>query len=249
MMLGEPQTTHVAIAFDSVIESFRNDLFAGYKTGAGIDPALWAQFPLAERIARALGLVTWPMVAFEADDALATAAHRFAQLPEVTQVRIASPDKDFCQSVVGERVVLYDRKKQIITDAAGVQTRLGVQPACVAAWLALVGDTADGIPGIPRWGEKSAAVVLSAYGSIAAIPEDPSAWKVPVRGAVALARELNGARAEAELYERLATLRLDVPIEEDLEALRWRGPSDDLTALCAELRITDLTPKLRRFNT
>ncbi len=246
--LAEPEVTHIAVAFDTVIESFRNQLFAGYKTGEGIDPALWAQFPLAERISRALGIVTWSMIEFEADDAIATAAARFAQDPNVTQVRIASPDKDFCQCVVGQRVVLYDRKKQLIVDAEGVVKRLGVAPECVAPFLALVGDTADGIPGIPRWGEKSTAQVLAVYPSIASIPDDARAWKVTVRGAEALARELAQAREQVALYEQLATLRRDVPLAEDVEALRWRGPTDDLAALCSELHIPDLTPRMSRIN-
>jgi 5'-3' exonuclease len=247
-LLTESESGYVAVAFDTVIESFRNDLFAGYKTGAGIDPALWSQFPLAERVTRALGMVTWSMMEFEADDALATGARRYAQDPRVTQVRIASPDKDLCQCVVADRVVLYDRKKRQITDEAGVMTRLGVTPAQVAPWLALVGDTADGIPGVPRWGEKSAAKVLAIYGRIADIPERASEWKVSVRGADALALELARHRELVELYEVLATLRFDVPLAEDLEALRWRGPSPDLPLLCRELGIDDLTPRLTRIN-
>jgi 5'-3' exonuclease len=243
-MLSEPGTTHVAAAFDTVIESFRNQLFHGYKTGEGIDPALWSQFPLAERATRALGMITWSMIEFEADDALATAARRFAADPRVSQVRIASPDKDFCQCIQGERVVLYDRKKQLVTDEPGVSTRLGVPPASVPGFLALVGDTADGIPGVPRWGEKSAAKVLQHYGQVASIPDDAAVWAVSLRGADALARELAAHRAEVQLYEQLATLRFDVPLVEDLDALRWRGPSPELASFCEELGIPDLTPRL-----
>ncbi len=247
-MLTDPETTHAAAAFDTVIESFRNQLFSGYKTGEGIDPALWSQFPLAERATRALGIITWSMIDFEADDALATGARRYAEDPRVRQVRIASPDKDLCQCVVGQRVVLYDRKKQAVTDEPGVFTRLGVPPASVPGFLAPVGDTADGIPGVPRWGEKSAAKVQQHYGQVAAIPDDAKQWAVSVRGADALARELAAHRAEVELYERLATLRFDVPLAEDLDALRWQGPSPDLAPLCEDLGIPDLTPRLSGIN-
>src|SRR5687768_9526728 len=154
--LREPGVTHVAAAFDTVIESFRNRMFPGYKTGDGIDPALHSQFELAERATRALGIVTWSMLEYEADDALATFASRAAVDPRVAQVRICSPDKDLCQCVRGERIVLWDRKKRIALGDAGVRERLGVAPDRVPAWLALVGDSADGIPGIPRWGERGA---------------------------------------------------------------------------------------------
>jgi 5'-3' exonuclease len=240
-LLREPEVTHIAVAFDTVIESFRNQLFPGYKTGEGIDPALWAQFPLAERATRALGMVTWSMIDFETDDALATFAARAALEPEVQQVRICSPDKDFCQCVRGERVVLYDRKKRLITDEPGVFTRLGVTPAQVPSYLALVGDTADGIPGVPRWGEKSASRVLGHYGSLAAIPREAS-WDLTLRGADALRTELAAAGEQVILYETLARLRLDVPLAESLADLAWRGPrSDELRALCTELDMPELT--------
>jgi 5'-3' exonuclease len=237
--------THVGVAFDTVIESFRNELFTGYKTGEGIDPALWSQFETAERVTRALGLVTWSMIEFETDDALATAAARFADDPRVEQIRITSPDKDFCQCVRGDRVVVYDRKKQIVTNEEGAKARLGIAPAQVPAWLALVGDTADGIPGIARWGEKSAALVLNRYLTIDAIPENAAEWDVPVRGKAALSFELNAARKEAALYQTLATLRTDVPLPETLDDLRWRGPRmAELKAMCVELDSEDL---LERF--
>jgi 5'-3' exonuclease len=236
--LREPGVTHVAVAFDTVIESFRNQLFTGYKTGEGIDPLLWGQFPLAEQVTRALGIVTWSMIDFEADDALATFAHRAALDSRVSQVRITSPDKDFCQCVRGSRVVLYDRKKRTITDEPGVHARLGVRPDQVPALLALVGDTADGIPGIPRWGEKSAQAVLARYGTLDAIPDDAAKWDVPVRGKDALARELSALREAARLYERLATLRFDVPLAETLDDLEVRGGNaNDLDALARVLEI------------
>jgi 5'-3' exonuclease len=235
-LLREERTTHVAVAFDHVVESFRNELFEGYKVGEGIDPDLMAQFPLAEQAARALGLVCWPMVEFEADDALATAAARFARARSVEQVRICSPDKDLAQCVRGERVVLLDRRRDRVLDQAAVRDKFGVDPASIPDWLALVGDAADGIPGIPRWGAKSASALLARYRRIEAIPDDESAWQVKVRGAAALARSLRERREEAELYRVLATLRLDVPLTEKLADLRWRGArTDELARLCQAL--------------
>ncbi len=231
-----PNNTHAAIAFDTRIESFRNQLFPGYKTGEGIDPDLWAQFPLIERGTRALGLVTWSMIEFEADDALATAASRFAEDPRVDQVRIASPDKDLCQCVRGTRVVTLDRKTDKLTDEAGVHARLSVSPVQVPAFLALVGDTADGIPGVPRWGEKSASAVLARYPQIADIPRDAGLWDVKVRGAAALAQSLQAAGEVVDLYQTLATLRIDVPLSESLDDLHWKGPLvEEFTKLCEEL--------------
>ena len=237
MLLEQEGNSHVAIAFDTVIESFRNGLFPGYKTGEGIDPDLFAQFPLAERATRAMGIVTWSMIDFEADDALATAALGFAQDPRVTQVRIASPDKDLCQCVRGDRIVTLDRKSGKLTDEPGVEVRLGVAPQQVPAFLALVGDTADGIPGVPRWGEKSAAAVLRHYLTIAAIPRDVTKWDVKVRGAAALVESLNAVGTDTvALYELLATLRFDVPLAESLDELAFRGVNEpDFSALCHEL--------------
>ncbi|MET0789884.1 MAG: 5'-3' exonuclease H3TH domain-containing protein [Polyangiaceae bacterium] len=244
----EPGASHVAVAFDHVIESFRNDLFDGYKTGAGIDPDLWAQFELAERVCAALGIVVWPMVEFEADDALATAAARFALLPEVDQVLIASPDKDLAQCVVGSRVVCLDRMRKKVLDAAGVLEKFGVTPAQIPDYLALVGDSADGIPGVPRWGAKSAAAALSAYGTLENIPDSASAWSVPVRGAAALAQSLAGLRTEALLYKRLATLRVDVPLSENLADLEYRGARRaPLEALVAELSDDSRLERVQRF--
>ena len=244
----EPGASHVAVAFDHVIESFRNDLFDGYKTGAGIDPDLWGQFELAERACAALGIVVWPMVEFEADDALATAAARFALLPEVEQVFIASPDKDLAQCVVGSRVVCLDRMRKKVLDDAGVREKFGVTPAQIPDFLALVGDSADGIPGVPRWGAKSAAAVLSAYDTLENIPDSAAAWTVPVRGAAALAQSLAGLRSEAALYKRLATLRLDVPLIENLSDLEYRGAHRaPLEAIVAELSDDSLMERVQRF--
>jgi len=235
-LLRQDGVTHVAVAFDHVIESFRNDLYPGYKTGEGIDPALWAQFPLAERASAALGLVVWPMIEFEADDALAAAAARFAADPAVEQVVIASPDKDLTQCVRQSRVVCEDRLRRITLDEAGVIAKFGVPPSSIPDWLALVGDSADGFPGLPRWGAKSASVVLARWRHLEHIPDQASAWEVSVRGAESLAASLRSGRKDAELYRTLATLRTDVPLAESLEDLRWRGPRrDELQSLCAEI--------------
>lgn len=229
--LRSGEVTHVGIAFDTVIESFRNRLFAGYKTGEGIEPDLWAQFPLAEEATRALGLRTWSMIEFEADDALATAGARLADDPTVDEVRLTTPDKDLAQCVRGVRVVGFDRAKELVLDEAGVRAKFGVAPASIPDYLALVGDAADGIPGIPRWGAASTAAVLAHYLDLDAIPDDPAAWQVAVRGAKALAASLAARRTDARLYRELATLRRDAfagpPPGADLGAtpaqLCWRG--------------------------
>jgi 5'-3' exonuclease len=228
--------THAAVAFDTVIESFRNDLFVGYKTGEGIDPDLFGQFALAERVTRALGLVTWSMIEFEADDALATFAARAADDPRVEQVLIVTPDKDLAQCVRGSRVVGYDRHRKIVLDEPGVHAKFGVPPCSIPDYLALVGDSADGIPGVPRWGAKSAAAVLDRFGDLARIPADAAAWGVPVRGADALARSLHEHRDAALLYRELATLRLDVPLAEKVDDLALGSADRALVeALAAEL--------------
>jgi len=236
VLLAEPDVTHVGVAFDTVIESFRNRLFDGYKTGDGIDPALFSQFPIAERATRALGLVTWSMIDFECDDALATMAKRAHDDARVDEVVICSPDKDLGQCVRGARVVLRDRMRQKTYDEQGITEKLGVPPRLVPDFLALTGDTADGIPGIPRFGEKSAAKVLLAFGSLDAIPFDESEWAdVDVRGKKTLIENLAARRDDAQLYRTLATLREDVPLDEDVDALRWRGPSSDVEAYLADV--------------
>ena len=232
-LLGEPGVTHVAIAFDHVIESFRNDLYPGYKTSEGIDPNLWAQFGPAEDAMRALGLVTWPMIEFETDDALAAAAAKFGAAPGVEQIVICSPDKDLAQCVLGTRVVCLDRLRKKLRDEAGVIERFGVEPRSIPDWLALVGDSADGYPGVPRWGETSASAVLGAYRRLEDIPDDEARWSVKVRGAAALAASLRTHREEAFLFRRLAILRTDVPLAESLDDLRWRGPDQRALAQLA----------------
>jgi 5'-3' exonuclease len=235
-MLREDEVTHVGCAFDHTVESFRNDLFDGYKTGEGLEPELFAQFPLVERASRALGMATWPMVEFEADDALAGATAKFRDAPGVQQVVICSPDKDLCQCVRGNDVVTLDRRKQIVLDEDGVREKFGVLPESIPDYLALVGDAADGIPGIPRWGAKSASAVLAKLVHLENISADHEQWGVKVRGGAALARNLSAQRADAMLYRTLATLRTDVPIEESLDELRWTGPDRPaLEVLCAEL--------------
>lgn len=222
-LLRQDGVSHVAIAFDHVIESFRNEMFEGYKTGEGIEPDLWAQFPLAERAAEALGLVVWPMVEFEADDAIATACKRYSRAKSVERIFICSPDKDLAQCVEGDRIVLFDRMRDRLIDEKGVVEKWGVGPASIPDLLGLMGDSADGIPGIARWGAKSCAAVLSVYGSIEKIPSDVEAWNVKVRGSKTLSENLEAEREEAMLYKQLAILRRDVPLDEKLGDLAWKG--------------------------
>jgi 5'-3' exonuclease len=235
-LLATPGVTHVACAFDHVIESFRNELFAGYKTGEGIDPNLLGQFGLVERVCEALGVVTWPMIEFEADDALATAAWRWANEPEVEQVVICSPDKDLTQCVTGQRIVCWDRMRDRVYAEADVVEKFGVSPSSIPDYLALVGDAADGLPGVPRWGKKAAATLLAHYSHLEAIPHDDSRWEVTIRGSRALATELEQRYTAALLYRQLATLRRDVPLPETLDDLRYRGADREaLTRICEEV--------------
>jgi 5'-3' exonuclease len=233
-LLREKDVTHLAAATDHVIRSFRNDLWPDYKTEEGVPGDLLAQFPLAERALEAIGVVVWPMVEFEADDALAAAAARFG--PEVEEVVICTPDKDLAQCVVGRKIVQRDRRRRITYDEDGVRAKFGVSPASIPDWLALVGDSADGYPGLSGWGEKSASTLLARWEHLEAIPADPSRWEVKVRGADRLAATLRERMDEARLFRRLATLRRDVPLKQSLEELRWRGvPRDRWLALCDEL--------------
>lgn len=223
--------THLAVAFDTVIESFRNKLFDGYKTGEGIEPELLAQFPLVERVAAAYGLRVLSMIEFEADDALASAAAQF--FSEVTQVVIASPDKDLMQCVC-EGVVTWDRMRERTYDEAGVQEKLGIKPRLVPDYLALVGDSADGIPGVPRWGAKSAALALSHYGHLEEIPRMAAAWDVKLRGLENLLKELRAHEEDVLLYRTLATLREDVDLGLSLEDLRYLGPDESALRLLSD---------------
>jgi len=237
-LLRDPDCTHVGVAFDHVIRSYRNDLFDGYKDGEGVEPEILEQFPIAERVAAALGVVVWPMVEFEADDAIASAVTRFVDDERIDQIFICSPDKDLAQCVRGERVVLHDRMRDRVIDEQGVHEKWGVGPGSIADLLALMGDTADGIPGIARWGQKSSATLLAEYQNIESIPEDPGTWSVKARGAQALATNLTAEREAALLYKELATLRLDVPLTESLEDLEWRGARRGLMEQVGE-EITD----------
>ena len=235
-LLRQSDVTHVAVAFDSEILSFRNQLFEGYKTGDGTPPELLSQFPLAERAAAALGLVVWPMTEFEADDALGAAAVRWQDAPGVKQIVLCSPDKDLAQVVRGDRVVTLDRRREVVTDEDGVREKFGVAPASIPDYLGLVGDSADGIPGIPRWGAKGTAQVLDHYGHIEQIPPEAADWAVNVRGAKSLAASLSENMQAALLYRQLATLRLDVPIAEELAHLEWQGARQEpYQQLCDEL--------------
>ena len=237
LMLLEQGATHVGIATDHVIESFRNDLWPGYKTSEGMPTDLLAQFGLLEEALEAAGFVVFPMVEFEADDALGAAAAVAAADPRVEQVRICTPDKDLGQCVVGDRVVQVDRRKDVVFDAAGVEEKFGVPPASIPDYLALVGDSADGYPGLPGWGAKSAAKVLARWGHLDRIPDDPRRWDVDVRGAGALAATLAAQRADAMLFRELATLRLDVPVFVSIDELRWQGPTAEVDALRDRLRV------------
>ena len=245
-LLRDDRVTHIGCAFDHVIESFRNELFDGYKTGEGIEPDLWNQFELAERASSALGILTWPMIEFEADDAMATTSRIAAVDPRVTEVLLCSPDKDLAQCVVGDRVLLVDRMRGKRYSERDVETKFGVAPRSIPDFLALVGDTADGIPGVPGWGEKSAAALLSVYGDVASIPLREAEWTVAVRGARRLAESLATLREEVKLYRLLATLRTDVPLGIGVDDLEWHGPDlSRLQDLAVELDDPDLTEATR----
>jgi len=235
LQLLDEGATHVGVATDHVIESFRNDLWPGYKTGEGIDPDLWSQaWPLEEALA-ALGVFVWPMVDLEADDALASAAAVAADDDGVEQVVICTPDKDLGQCVRGSHVVQLDRRKNQLVDEAGVVAKFGVGPTSIPDYLALVGDSADGFPGLAGWGAKSAAAVLARWRHLEEIPPDPADWDVTVRGAAKLALTLREHRNDAELFKELATLRIDRALLGGVEQLRWRGPTTDFVRVCTEL--------------
>jgi 5'-3' exonuclease len=245
-LLREPGVTHVAVATDYVIESFRNDLFAGYKTGEGVPEALMGQFRLAEQAWEALGVVVWPMVEFEADDGLASAAWKYADL--VDRVVLLSPDKDLSQCVDGDRVVTYDRRQELERNEQGVWDKFGVGPGSIPDYLALVGDTADGIPGLAGWGAKSTATVLAHYRTLEEIPDDEAEWAVDVRGRAKLGATLAAGREDAMLYRTLATLRRDVPLAEELADLEWRGARRvAYTELCTELGLDNLADRPHKW--
>ena len=243
----EGGTTHIGVATDHVIESFRNDLWPGYKTSEGIEPELLAQFHPLEDALRAMGVVVWAMEEFEADDALAAAARLAAESAGVEQVIICTPDKDLSQCVVGQRVVQFDRRKRELRDEQGVVARFGVGPKSIPDFLALVGDSADGFPGVPGWGEKASGALLGRYRHLERIPASAKDWEVPVRGAARLAAALEENRPLALLFRKLATLRTDVPVFQTVEDLRWRGPTAEFERVAQQLAVPGLWERARRI--
>lgn len=235
--------THLGVATDSVVESFRNELYEGYKSSEGMDAEILAQFPLLDRGLRALGLATFGMIEYEADDAMGAAAAIAAADDRVERVLICTPDKDLAQSVVGDRVVQFDRRKDLVIDEAGVIEKFGVPPASIPDYLGLVGDSADGFPGLPGWGAKSTAAVLARYGHIEKIPTAAGQWDITVRGGAKLAATLADNLADALLFRRIATLDLEAPTVTSVDELRWTGPTDDLPAVAELLDAPDLVRK------
>lgn len=236
----EGGATHMGVATDHVVESFRNDLYPGYKTSEGVEPELLSQFPILEEALNAMGVLVWPMVEFEADDALASAAAKAARDEQVRQVLICTPDKDLGQCVVGTRVVQLDRRQNILRDEAGVVAKFGVKPQSIPDYLAMVGDSADGFPGVKGWGAKAAASVLSHYSRLEAIPKDWHEWNPSIRRAQSLAASLFESWADALLFRTLATLRLDVPVFDSIEDLRWKGPRPGFEEWCRRLKAPEL---------
>jgi 5'-3' exonuclease len=244
--------THIGVATDHVVESFRNDLWPGYKTGAGVPAELASQFPLLEQSLRAMGVLVWPMVELEADDALASAAAVAAEDDRVGQVIICTPDKDLAQSVSGRRVVQLDRRSGKVTDEEGVRDRYGIGPESIPDWLGLVGDSADGFPGLSGWGRQSASAVLARYVHIDAIPDDVRDWdeglRRTVRSAQKLAERLAAEREAAMLFRVLATLRIDRSLLADIDELEWHGPTAEFAAVCDALRERSLATRLQALS-
>ena len=236
----ERGATHIGVATDHVVESFRNDLYPGYKTSEGVPPELLSQFPVLEEELKAMGVLVWPMVDFEADDALASAAGKAAKDDRVTQVLLCTPDKDLSQCVVGTRVVQLDRRRDILRDEAGVVAKFGVKPQSIPDYLAVVGDTADGFPGLPGWGVKAAALTLSQYPHLEDIPKNWQEWDPSIRKARVLSEALFNAWNDALLFRTLATLRLDVPVFDTVEDLRWQGPRPNFEEHCRRMKAPDL---------
>lgn len=236
----EKGATHLGVATDHVVESFRNDLYPGYKTSEGVPPELLSQFPIVEEALQAMGVVVWPMTYFEADDALAAAAAKAAADQRVERVFICTPDKDLGQCVQGARVVQLDRRREIVRDEAGVEEKFGVKPESIPDYLALVGDSADGYPGIAGWGEKGASIVLSRFLHLEDIPKDWRTWPSSLRRARGLAETLFAEWDEALLFRTLATLRLDVPLFETVDELQWAGARPEFAAICERIKAPDL---------
>ncbi len=242
----ESGVTHVGVATDHVVESFRNELYLGYKTAEGVDPALLSQFPILEEGLQAMGVLVWPETQFEADDALASAAARAALDDRVHQVFICTPDKDLGQCVRGTRVVQLDRRREIVRDEAAIETKFGVKPESIPDYLAVVGDSADGYPGVSGWGAKAAAAMLSRYIHLENIPQDCHLWPSSIRGAARLSESLFSHWDDALLYRMLATLRLDVPVFETVDELLWKGARPEFEQFCRRIKAPDL---LRRVTT
>lgn len=236
----EHGATHIGVATDHVVESFRNELYPGYKTSEGVPPELLSQFPILEETLEAMGVVVWAMVEFEADDALGAAAAKAAQDERVRQVIICTPDKDLSQCVVGSRVVQLDRRREVTRDEAGVVEKFGVMPESIRDYLAVVGDSADGFPGVPGWGQKSAALVLSQYPHLEDIPKDFRSWHPSIRSAQRLSVSLFSSWSDALLFRTLATLRLDVPVFDTIDDLRWNGPRESFEEQCNRMKSPDL---------
>ena len=236
----EHGATHIGVATDHVVESFRNDLYPGYKTSEGVPRELLSQFAVLEEALEAMGVVVWPMVYYEADDALASAAGKAAKDDLVGQVLVCTPDKDLSQCVVGTRVVQLDRRRDILRDEAGVVAKFGVKPRSIPAYLAVVGDSADGFPGLPGWGPKAAALTLSQYAQLEDIPKDWREWHPSIRKARLLSESLFNAWNDALLFRTLATLRLDVPVFDTVEDLRWKGPRENFEEYCRRMKSSDL---------
>jgi 5'-3' exonuclease len=236
----ESGATHIGVATDHVVESFRNDLYPGYKTSEGVEPELLSQFPVLEQALEAMGVTVWPMVEFEADDALASAAAKAAKDDRVRQVFICTPDKDLAQCVVGRRVVQQDRRQNIVRDENGVVEKFGVKPESIPDYLAVVGDSADGFPGVRGWGAKAAASALSRYPHLEAIPKDWAKWDPSIKRARVLSESLFSAWDDALLFRTLATLRLDAPVFDALDDLRWKGPREDFEECCRRMKAPGL---------
>lgn len=247
LLLSDPEVTHIAVAFDHVIESFRNKMYKGYKSSEGVDPIILNQFPVAEAAIKALGLVTWPMVKFEADDAIATAAAKFKKVKSVEQIVICSVDKDLTQMVDGERVICWDRRREILLNENGVTDKFGVSPESIPDFLALVGDSADGYPGIQGWGEKSTATVLAKYKHIENIPNDPTKLGLSVGRATTLLDNLQKNYKDALLFRELSTLRTDVPLKETLADLKWQGATPRLKKVCKELGSESIVERVKKW--
>ena len=247
LLLSDPDVTHVAVAFDHVIESFRNKMYSGYKSSAGVEKVILNQFPLAEAAVKALGLVTWPQVRFEADDAIASAVAKFKKSKQVQQIVICSVDKDLTQMVDGDRVICWDRRREILLNEKGVIEKFGVPPESIPDYLALVGDSADGYPGIQGWGEKSTSTVLAKYRHIENIPNDPAKLGLGLGRATTLLGNLQANYEDALLFRELSTLRTAVPLKETVDGLKWRGATPRLKKVCKELGSESIVERVKKW--